>query len=234
MHVKIVGTFHFIGKGFFLLTKVSFSADHIGKDGVSSLGGVRKLRLRRNRDIEIFRVNDDVANRPAVSGNVSADDLDPRAVAQNHLRGLRAFHIPISGIHHFVGRGQVGPKLKTAHEALRVAFRHFLVDDSVPRGHPLNIARRDDAFVSHAVAVFHLSAKDVGNGLDSAMGMPRESFEIVRRILRAKIIQKQEGIKEGDLTVPEGAFEVNTGTFYGRLAFESFLNGPGLLHFSPP
>jgi hypothetical protein len=61
------------------------------------------------------------------------------------------------------------------HPALRIAFGHFLVDDAATCGHPLNVASGDCATVADAVAVLDGSGENIGDRLNAAMGMPRES-----------------------------------------------------------
>ena len=57
------------------------------------------------------------------------------------------------------------------------------------------------AAVAQAVAVLHGAGQHVGDRLDAAVRMPRESREVVLRAFVAEVVEQQEGI-EG-LGVPE-------------------------------
>ena len=79
------------------------------------------------------------------------------------------------------------------------------MDDSLPRRHPLDVAGRDGATVSQAVAVLHLSRQDVGDGLDAAVGMPGEAGQVVLRVVVAEVVQEEEGVEVGCIAKPERA-----------------------------
>ena len=82
---------------------------------------------------------------------------------------------------------QVGPQLKTVHATAVVALRHFLMQDSAPSSHPLNITRPKGSLVAKAVAVFDFAGKNVSNRFDAAMGMPRETILVLPRVVVAEI-----------------------------------------------
>jgi len=90
------------------------------------------------------------------------------------------------------------------HAALRVAFRHLLVQDAAAGGHPLHVTGRHLAFVAEAVAVFHRPGQHIGDGLDATMGMPREPGEIVFRVVAAEIVKQQKRIEFFSLAKAEG------------------------------
>jgi hypothetical protein len=83
------------------------------------------------------------------------------------------------------------------------------MNDTAARGHPLNIPRSDGAAVAHAIAVFHCPSQDVGNGLDSAVGVPREPSQIVLWNVIAEVVEQEKRIEVGGVTKPERAAEVH-------------------------
>ena len=56
--------------------------------------------------------------------------------------------------------------------------------------------------VAHAVAVFDGSGKHVGDGLDAAMGMPREAGQIILRNIVAEVIEQKERVEVGVFPKP--------------------------------
>jgi hypothetical protein len=98
------------------------------------------------------------------------------------------------------------------------------MDDAAARGHPLHVPRIDDPAVPDAVSVFHLTAQDVGNRFDASMGMPWKPLDVVFRVIRTKIVEKEKRVKLGDLIVPEGSFEVDARSFNGRTTLPDLLN----------
>ena len=79
--------------------------------------------------------------------------------------------------------------------------------DAAAGGHPLDVARAKTALVAEAVAVIDGARQDIGDRLDAAMRMPRESGEIVGRIVVAEIIEEQERIEVGGIAEPEAALQ---------------------------
>src|SRR5579871_5544811 len=100
---------------------------------------------------------------------------------------------------------EVGPQLKAVHASRLVTLRHFLVNDAAAGGHPLHIARRNSATISHAVAVLDGSREDIRNGFDTAMRMPGEAGKIVLGNVIAEIVEQQEGVEIGCGAKSEGA-----------------------------
>jgi hypothetical protein len=98
------------------------------------------------------------------------------------------------------------------------------MNDPTPGGHPLNIPGSDGAAVSDAVSVFHSASQDIRDCLDSAMGMPRKTGEVVFRILVAKVIEKKEGIKVRGTAKTKRAPQMNAGTFQSRFCLYYALN----------
>ena len=99
------------------------------------------------------------------------------------------------------------------------------MDDAAPRGHPLDIAGGDGAAVAHAVAVLDGPGEDVGNGLDPAMRMPRESGQIILRDIIAKIIEQEERVELGRVAEAERAAQMHARAFEGWLGLDQPLNG---------
>ena len=83
----------------------------------------------------------------------------------------------------------------------------------------------DDAAVPHAVAVLDGPRQDVGDRLDPAMRMPREAGQVILRHVIAKVIQEEKRIEVGGIAEAEGAAQVDTGPFDGRLGFDETLDG---------
>jgi len=73
---------------------------------------------------------------------------------------------------------------------------YVLVDDPAPGGHPLNIPGADHSFVSDAVAMFYVTLQDIGDCLYPAMGVPRETFQVMVRIVRTEIIKHKKRIEQ--------------------------------------
>ncbi len=79
------------------------------------------------------------------------------------------------------------------HASGNIALRHLLVDDALPRSHPLHVARPDYTAVAEAVAVFDCPGEHVGDRLDATVRMPGEPCQVVARNVVAKVIQEQKG-----------------------------------------
>ena len=118
---------------------------------------------------------------------------------QRHLRYLVIGEPAVPGVHHLVGRREVGPQLKAAHGALFVALRHLLVDDAAAGRHPLDVAAADDAVISHAVAMLDLPVEHIRDGFDPSMRVPGKPLQIEARVVGAKIVEKEEGVEVRDL-----------------------------------
>ena len=75
------------------------------------------------------------------------------------------------------------------HPALRVTFRHLLMQDAAASGHPLNIPGGHFAFVAQAVTVLDRTGEHIGDGLDPPMRMPGKSRHVVFGIFVAEVVQ---------------------------------------------
>ena len=135
------------------------------------------------------------------------------------------FHFLITRRGHLERRRQVRPQLESVHAARRVALGHLLMDDAAARRHPLHVAGGDGALVSHAVAVLHGSGKDVGDGLNPAMRMPRKAGKIILRNVVAEVVQKQERVEIRRVAEAEGAAQMHARAFQRGLGADNSFNG---------
>ena len=111
------------------------------------------------------------------------------------------------------------------HAARLIALGHFLVDDASARRHPLNVAGGDGSAVAHAVAVLDSSREDIGDGLDTAVGMPGKAGQVIVRNIVAEIVEQQERIEIGCVAKTECAPEMNARAFQGGFGFDELLDG---------
>jgi hypothetical protein len=66
------------------------------------------------------------------------------------------------------------------------------------------------------------AGEDIGDGLDAAMRMPGESFEIVLGILVAEVVEEEKRVKVFGLAEAEGALEADACSFKGWFGGEDF------------
>ena len=180
---------------------------------------------RRNRDIEIGRVGRNALDRPGLSPEMAAHQPNMRAVVVGDLGDVGGLDFLVAGLRHLERRGQIGPQLESVHPAGRIALRHFLMDDAAARGHPLDVAGGDGAAVAEAVAVLHRSGEHIRDGLDAAMGMPREAREVVLRHIVAKVVEQQERVVVGRLAESERPAQVHACAFQRGLGCDELLDG---------
>jgi hypothetical protein len=117
---------------------------------------------------------------------------------------------------------------------MTVSLWHFLVHDPAPRSHPLDFARAYHASVAKAVLMLHLSVEDIRDRLDASMRVPWETPDVIPGIIGPEIIQKQEGVKLGDLAVSEGTAEVDSSPFNRGFAFPDLFYAPDSHERQPP
>src|SRR4030042_1179965 len=165
LEIEIVCADHFISVRIPVWVEVPFPLNHIGKSILPQPDKVSKRGSLRNGYIQVLRVGDNIANRPLHTVYRPAKDLHLDPILEGDLGNLAALHIPVAGIHHLMRSGTVCPELKPQHEILFVALRHLLMDDAAARGHPLHVPGTNNPAVPDAVSMFHLTAKDIGNGL---------------------------------------------------------------------
>src|SRR5205085_12140008 len=101
----------------------------------------------------------------------------------------------------------------------------FLVKNAASCGHPLHIAGAKRAAIPEAVAVRNGPGEDVGDRLDAAMRMPRETREIVGRIVVPKIIEEQKRVVFGGVAESECASQLDTCAFDGRSGLNDLFDG---------
>ena len=222
LKIKIIIADNLVGKGVTLRIKIAFPVDDIGKGGMAGRDGMMKFGAGGDGDIEIFRVGDDILDRPDGAVNLTADDFDFDALIKRDFGNLMALNVSIAGGHHLVGSGEVGPELKAVHAAPVIALGHFLVNDAAAGGHPLHVPWGDHSFVAQAVAMFHFPGCDISNGLNSPVGMPGEAFQIIGGIVAAEIIQEEKRVKFRHLIIAKGPVEVDPGPFQGGFALPDF------------
>src|SRR6476646_12116389 len=111
------------------------------------------------------------------------------------------------------------------HPAGRVAFRHLLMDDAAPGGHPLDVAGCDSAAVAHAITVLHSSGEHVRDGLNSTVGVPRKSRQIVFGNVVAEVVEKEEWVEIGCVAESERTAQVHARPFQGWLGLDEAFNG---------
>jgi hypothetical protein len=156
---------------------------------------------------------------------VAAHQPNLRPVVVCDLRDVGRLHFLVARRRHLERRWQVGPQLESMHPAGLIALRHFLMDDATPGSHPLNIAGRDRAPVSKTVAVLHRAGEDVRDGLDAAVGMPREAREVVRWHIVPKVVKQQERVVIGRLAKTERPAQVHACTLQRGLGCDELLDG---------
>jgi hypothetical protein len=141
------------------------------------------------------------------------------------LRDVAGLYLLITRRSHLLRRRQVGPELEAVHAAGGISLGHLLVNDATAGCHPLHVARCDSAVVAHAVAVLNGSGEYIGDGLDTAVRVPGKSGEVVFGDIVSEIVQEQEGIEVVGVAEAEGAAEMHSRTFEGRLGLDKALNG---------
>jgi len=60
--------------------------------------------------------------------------------------------------------------------------------------------------------------------------IPQESFDVLLRVIPAKIVEEQKRIKELSIAEPESGFEMDAGTFKRRPAPDVLLDCSALGH----
>src|SRR2546426_1016907 len=91
------------------------------------------------------------------------------------------------------------------------------MQDAAPGRHPLHISGGHLSLVAQAVTVFDGAGKHVGDRLDTAVRMPRESCPVVVRVVVAEIVQQEKRIEILRFAEPEGALQLDARALNGRL-----------------
>ena len=124
-----------------------------------------------------------------------------------------------------MGGGEVGPQLEAVHASDVVALGHFLMQDAASGRHPLHVTGTEGSPVAEAVAVIDGARQHVGDRLDSAVRMPRETGEVILRPVVAEIVEEQERVEFGRLAEAEGTVELDARAFDVRLGLGDAANG---------
>jgi hypothetical protein len=111
------------------------------------------------------------------------------------------------------------------HSTLRVALRHLLMHDATARGHPLNVAGAECAAIAKAVAVLNAAGKNVSDGLDAAVRVPRKTGAIILRLVVAEIVEEEERIGLLRIAKSEGTAQLYASAFDGGLRLHDAFNG---------
>ena len=102
------------------------------------------------------------------------------------------------------------------HPSLDVALRHLLMKNPRAGGHPLDGAGSEKPLIAETVTMLDLALENIGNGLDAAVRVPGKALAVGVGIVIPEVVQEQEGIAHRRIGEPEGAVEMDAGTFDGR------------------
>src|SRR6267143_363892 len=179
----------------------------------------------RYGDVKIDGIGRDAVDRAGLAPEFSTDDAHVRAVVVLDLRYVQRLYFLVARCGHLQRRRQVRPQLEAVHAAGRVALGHFLVNDAAARGHPLDVASGNGAAIPHAVAMLDGPGKDVRDGLDAAMRMPRKARQIILGNIVTKIVEEKERVKVRGVAEAERAAQVHARAFHRGLGFHESLYG---------
>lgn len=109
---------------------------------------------------------------------------------------------------------EIYPQLEAIYVAAGSAARHFFVQDTTPAGHPLHVARADQAGVAKAVTVVGGTLEHIRDGFYASMRVHGEAADgTFDGVVERKVIEEQEGIEFIAGTRRDGASQQNTGAF---------------------
>src|SRR2546425_8729857 len=181
---------------------------------------------RRDPHVEIARIRRDAFDGAGLAPEAAADDAHARAVVVHDFRDVARQDVLVAWMSHLERSGEVRPQLEAVHPAALVAPRHLLMQDAAARRHPLHVPGAEGAAVAEAVAVLHAPAEHVGDGFDTAMGMPGESGEVVLRVVVAEVVQQQERIEIAGVPEAERPAQLYARAFDGGLRLDDRLDRP--------
>ena len=95
------------------------------------------------------------------------------------------------------------------------------MEDAAARRHPLHVAGGQSALVAETIAMIDSAGQNIGDGLDSPVGMPGEAGAVVVRVFVAEIVEEQKRVEVARLTKPEGAAQMHASPFNGGLRFDN-------------
>ena len=78
--------------------------------------------------------------------------------------------------------------------------------------------------IPHAVAVLDGSRQHVSNRLDAAVGVPRETGQVICRYVVAEVVKEEKGVEVGRVAEPERTAQMHARTFEGRLGLDEPLD----------
>src|SRR5580704_16162803 len=206
--------------------EISKTLEHIGEGVPLELDRQGLALTRRHPDVEITRIGGDAFDRAALAPEIAADHTHAGAVVVDHFRDLRRLDVLIARRRHLQRRRQIGPELEAVHAALRVALRHFLVQNAAAGSHPLYVAGAEVAAIAQAVAVLDIAGQYISNGLDAAMRMPGKAGAIIFRPVVAEIVEQQERIGGLGFAEAERAAQLYAGALGRGLRGDDLLYGP--------
>ena len=166
-----------------ILGEAGAPRDDVGEYCVPFYGRVLETCAYRNRHVQILRVGHDALDGSTRAVHLAGNDPDDHSVVGNDPGNLVVSHAPVAGRHHLVCRRQIHPELETLNHTGLVTERHLLMHDPATGRHPLRAPRADRSRVSHAVRVLDIATQQVGDGLDTAVGMPGETLPKVLRFV---------------------------------------------------
>jgi hypothetical protein len=173
------------------------SIDHIGKRGIAPLYRVLEHRVGFHRDIEIFNFNDQIRTGAPDARYLATDDLDHDSLLNSNARYLIPGNTTIAGLHHLMYGLQANSPIIGSPRG-RAVLGHLQVYDAAARGHPLNVPWLNNALIPDAITMLDPPFEHVRYRLDAPVGMPGKARQIILRIVRMEIVQKQKkGFKTG-------------------------------------
>mmetsp|Transcript_5844 Transcript_5844/g.22885 ORF Transcript_5844/g.22885 Transcript_5844/m.22885 type:complete len:339 (+) Transcript_5844:3134-4150(+) len=152
----------------------------------------------------------------------AGDDPHGDAVALE-LGHFGAGDVAVPGLAHLVAGGQVEPELEAGHAAC-VLLGGLAVDHAAASGHPLHAAVADQAFMAGRVAVAHAAVQHVGDGLETAVRVVGEAGDVVVRVVRAEVVEHQEGVEAALQVLRQHPVQLDAGTVAGRLTGDEALD----------
>ena len=143
------------------------------------------------------------------AGELPGDDAQQRAaVGGGGKANLAGAQVLVARLGHLELARQVDPELEAVEEAAAhdQVLRWLLdVEDARARSHPLRVTVGDDAATTVRVSVLEDAVDDVGDGLESAVRMPRRALRLTRRVLHlAHLVHHDEGVECAEVDACKG------------------------------
>ena len=125
---------------------------------------------------------------------------------------------------------QIGPQLKTPHQAILLPFRHFLVNNAAAGRHPLYIPGAYYAGIPHTVAMLYPTLEHISYSLNAPVRVPGKTPYIVPRIAGMEVIQEKEGVQQIRPVEAYGPSEMYPGPFQRGPAFVRLFYPSNFVH----